>query len=270
VVDALARMIDGRPACVLTGAGISTESGIPDYRGPETRHRPRRPIQHAEFVRSPLVRQRYWARSTVGWPRFRAFEPNAAHHALRRLELAGRIGGLVTQNVDRLHHKAGQSPVELHGALAQVICLACGALEDRDALQLRLVAENPAFPVADVRLAPDGDADLPEGAAEAFRAPACITCGGVLKPDVVFFGGSVPRPRVDAATAMIDAAGCLVVVGSSLTVWSGFRFARRAAERRIPIAIVNLGETRADDLATLKVEARAGDVLPALAAFFNG
>jgi NAD-dependent SIR2 family protein deacetylase len=264
-VDALARILEDRTACVLTGAGISTESGIPDYRGPETRDRPRRPIQHAEFVRSALVRQRYWARSTVGWPRFRAFEPNAAHHALRRLELAGRARGLVTQNVDRLHHKAGHEAIELHGALASVVCLGCGAPEDRDALQARLVADNPAFPADDVRLAPDGDADLPPGAAESFIAPTCLACGGVLKPDVVFFGGSVPRERVDAAMHQIDEAGALLVVGSSLTVWSGFRFARRAAERGIPIAIVNLGETRADPFATLKVDARAGDVLPRLA-----
>jgi NAD-dependent protein deacetylase/lipoamidase sirtuin 4 len=265
VTEKLAALLRGRRLAVLTGAGVSTDSGIPDYRGPETRGKPRTPIQHADFVRHAGTRRRYWARSMVGWPRFRELLPNATHRALRRLEAAGVAVGLITQNVDRLHHKAGQERVvELHGALADVVCLDCGAREPRDALQARLVAANADFPIARVKLAPDGDAELPPEAAERFVVPSCTACGGTLKPDVVFFGGSVPRPRVETAFAFLEGAEALLVVGTSLAVYSGFRFVRAAAERGLPVAIVNLGETRGDALARLRVDAPAASVLPGL------
>jgi NAD-dependent SIR2 family protein deacetylase len=256
----LAAWLSGRHVAVLTGAGVSTDSGIPDYRGAGRPAR-RAPVQHAEFVRHATTRRRYWARSMVGWPRFRDFRPNPTHAALRRLEVAGATTGLITQNVDRLHTKAGQERVvELHGALAEVVCLGCGAREDRDALQERLVAANPGFDAGAVQLAPDGDADYEP--AETFAVPACVACGGVLMPDVVFFGGSVPRERVAESYAMVDGADGLLVVGTSLAVFSGFRFARRAAERGIPIAIVNRGETRADGMAAVRIDAAVGEVLP--------
>ncbi len=263
--DRLSQWLLGRRTFVLTGAGISTESGIPDYRGPSTKHRPRRPVQHREFVNEPHARARYWARSALGWPRFRAFEPNAAHAALARLEAGGAVHGLVTQNVDRLHTKAGSRRVlELHGSLYQVRCLSCGSSESRDGLQTRLLAANPGIVSWSFELAPDGDADLPAEALEGFTVPPCLRCGGVLKPDVVFFGDNVPAPRVAEAFALLEACDAVLVVGSSLHVWSGYRFVRAAAEAGKPIAIVNLGETRGDVHATLKVDARAGDVLPAL------
>jgi NAD-dependent SIR2 family protein deacetylase len=266
VLGVLTDWLRGRRVAILTGAGVSTDSGIPDYRGPSTRHRPRTPVQHADFVRSAAVRRRYWARSTVGWPRFRAFTPNAIHHALRRLEAVGIAVGLITQNVDRLHAKAGhERTIELHGALADVVCLACGARDDRDALQERLLALNADLAIAAVRLAPDGDADLPAGAADRFQVPDCVRCGGTLKPDVVFFGGSVPAARVTAGLDLVDGADGLLILGTSLAVYSGLRFARRAAERGIPIAIVNLGPTRADALADLRIDAPMGTILPAVA-----
>lgn len=262
-VDALA----GRRLAVLTGAGCSTESGIPDYRGPGTLARARNPIQYREFVRSAEARKRYWARSLLGWPRVRAARPNPAHRALAALEGAGVATGLITQNVDRLHHAAGsRCVVELHGALERVRCLGCGAVTDRAAVQERLLALNPDWPARSAALAPDGDADLPAQLVAGFRVAGCPACGGDLKPDVVFFGESVPRATVDAAAALVDSAGALLVVGSSLAVFSGYRFARRAGERGIPVVIVNLGGTRADPLAAVRVDGRAGEVLPVIAA----
>ena len=248
----------------LTGAGISTESGIPDYRGPTTRERARNPIQHRQFVESSAARQRYWARSVVGWPKMAAARPNAGHHALAELERRGHLSGVITQNVDGLHHAAGsRTVVELHGALARVRCLGCDTVEPRSEVQARLLQENPGFSPEDAAMAPDGDAEL--GGVDDFRVVDCRACGGVLKPDVVFFGGSVPRPVVDDAFALLDTADALLVVGSSLAVFSGYRFVRRARERNIPVALVNLGPTRADGEATLRVEGRAGEVLAALA-----
>ena len=213
------------------------------------------------------MRQRYWARATLGWARFSGAEPNPAHRALAALERAGVVTGLITQNVDRLHQRAGSHRViELHGALADVICLGCGSFEVRAALQARLLAANPGWLARAAVLAPDGDADLPDEDVATFRVPACLDCGGVLKPDVVFFGGNVARPILEAAWALIDEAQVLLVVGSSLTVFSGFRFVKRAAERAKPLAIVNLGSSRGDSLAQVRVEARAGELLPALAA----
>ncbi|MFB1481887.1 NAD-dependent protein deacetylase [Corallococcus sp. RDP092CA] len=265
-VDALASLLRGRRVVVLTGAGCSTESGIPDYRGPETRHQVRNPIQHREFLRQPEVRQRYWARSLLGWPRFTSARPNAAHRALAALEQAGVVPGLITQNVDGLHPAAGSERVlELHGALSRVRCLACGAQEPRASLQARLLGLNPDFAHAGVEARPDGDAELPLEAVEGFRVPACTRCGGTLKPDVVFFGDNVAAPLVQDAFALVEEGDALLVVGSSLTVYSGYRFVTRAAERRIPIGILNLGESRGDGLAAVRVEARAGDVLPRLA-----
>ncbi len=263
-VAELANMLAGRRFAALTGAGVSTESGIPDYRGPTTRDRAKNPIQHRQFVQDPAARQRYWARSVIGWPKMAAARPNPAHRALARLEDARALGGVITQNVDGLHQAAGsRSVVELHGALARVVCLDCGAREPRAELQRRLLSENPAFAPTDAPIAPDGDAEL--GAVDSFRVVDCQQCGGVLKPDVVFFGGSVPRPVVDSAFELLDAAEALLVVGSSLAVFSGFRFVRRARERGIPVALVNLGPTRADGEAVVRIDGRAGEVLPELA-----
>lgn len=251
---------------VLAGAGMSTESGIPDYRGPETARRARNPVQARQFIADPAARARYWARSVVGWPRIAEARPNAAHRALSALERRGAITGVITQNVDGLHQAAGsERVVELHGALARVRCLGCGALEPRAALQERLLEHNPGWDAHAAPVAPDGDADL-EAALAGFRVPGCAACDGVLKPDVVFFGENVPAKVVESAWALFDEAEALLVVGSSLTVFSGFRFVRRAAERGVPVAIVNLGPTRGDPLAALCVDARLGDALPRLAA----
>jgi len=280
-VDRLVELVHGRRVVALTGAGCSTESGIPDYRGPDAK--PRSPIQHREFVDRPEARRRYWARSVLGWPKLAAARPNPAHHALAVLEHAGVIAGVITQNVDGLHGAAGsRAVVELHGALARVRCLACGAITSRDDLQARLVAANPSFvpdsrslgqtaetrlgPAADARIAPDGDVELAAELVAGFEVVACTACDGVLMPDVVFFGGSVPRDTLDAAWALFDRAELLLVVGSSLAVFSGFRFVRRAAEREIPIVIINRGPTRGDDHARLRIDARSGELLPELAA----
>jgi NAD-dependent deacetylase sirtuin 4 len=264
-VGALTRLLRGRRIVVLTGAGCSTESGIPDYRGPGTRARARNPIQHMEFLSRPEVRVRYWARSLIGWPRFSQARPNAAHHALAALERDGHVLGLITQNVDRLHHAAGSTRIiELHGALAEVRCLSCGQREARAELQERLLALNPGFMEQQVELRPDGDAELPLEAVRSFQVADCTSCGGAMKPDVVFFGDNVPRPTVDAAFAMLEEGDALLVVGSSLAVFSGYRFVLRASERHMPIALINIGESRGDELADVRVEARAGEVLPQL------
>lgn len=270
-LESLAELLRGRRLAVLTGAGCSTESGIPDYRGPASAGRLRTPIQDRDFLRRPEVRRRYWARSLLGWPRFSSAQPNAAHAALARLEQQGVVEGVITQNVDRLHHAAGSRRViELHGALAEVVCLECGVRERRERLQPRLEALNPglcgALVQAQLELRPDGDAELREEAVAAFQVPACEACGdGVLKPDVVFFGGFVPAPTVEAAYALVERSEALLVAGTSLAVYSGLRFVRRAAERGLPVAVLNLGETRADGLAHLRVQARIGDALPRLA-----
>jgi NAD-dependent SIR2 family protein deacetylase len=264
-VDALREVLGGRRLVALTGAGCSTESGIPDYRG-AGRSPTRSPIQHDAFLRRPEVRRRYWARATLGWVRFHGARPNAAHEALAALEQAGPLAGIITQNVDRLHAAAGSRQViELHGALEDVRCLACGRIEPRAGVHHRLLAENPdwlARVSGDIR--PDGDADLPEEMIAELRVVDCRACAGVLKPDVVFFGGNVPETTLATAWALFEQAEALLVVGSSLTVWSGYRFVRRACERGVPVAIVNLGPTRADREAALRVSARAGDLLPAL------
>jgi NAD-dependent SIR2 family protein deacetylase len=266
-VEALAALLRGRRLVVLTGAGCSTESGIPDYRGPGTRARARNPIQHREFLTRPEVRVRYWARSLLGWPRFSSARPNPAHESLAALERAGHVLGLITQNVDRLHHAAGsQRVIELHGALARVRCLDCDAIEPRTELQERLLSLNPGFAERSAELLPDGDAELPPEAVRAFQIAGCTRCGGTLKPDVVFFGDNVPPPTVEAAFAMLEQGDALLVVGSSLAIYSGFRFLQRAVDRHMPIGLINIGECRGTELMDVRVEARAGEVLPRLAA----
>ena len=253
---------------VLTGAGVSTESGIPDYRSPESLAKVRKPVQGPEFVRSARLRQRYWARAVVGWERFRRAAPGASHHALARLERSGRVRALITQNVDRLHHAAGSLNVtELHGALADVMCLGCGVLETRDDLQARILVANPAWSgsVESAPMAPDGDAELDDAQIECFVVPACLACGGILKPKVVFFGDNVAKDIVERAYDEVERARLLLVAGTSLTVFSGYRFLRRAAERNIPIAIVNRGPVRGEEHALFKLEASTGETLRALA-----
>jgi NAD-dependent deacetylase sirtuin 4 len=262
-IGELATLFAGRRLFVLVGAGCSTESGIPDYRGPKTQQLARNPIQYRAFVGDPAARRRYWARSAVGWQAIAKAQPNPAHEALARLEQAGLTPGIVTQNVDGLHQRAGsRSVVELHGALREVCCLDCGGIELREELQRRILALNPGW-VPEVRpLAPDGDAELDPG--ESFVVPACERCGGTLKPNVVFFGENVPRLRVEACYSWLGLSDAVLVVGSSLTVFSGYRFVKRASERGLPIGIVNLGPTRAQPLATLHVDGPAGQLLPAL------
>jgi len=262
----LAERLRGRRVVALTGAGVSTESGIPDYRSPGALARVRRPIHGPDFVRSAALRQRYWARAMVGWERFGRALPGAAHRALARLEASGLVTGLITQNVDRLHHAAGsRRVVELHGALADVVCLGCGALEERDAVQGRMREANGRWLDDAARLAPDGDAELDDDALAAFAPPECLECRGALKPRVVFFGDNVPRAVVDEAFGMLEEGDALLVAGTSLAVFSGYRFLRRAVERAIPIAIVNRGPVRGEEHAVLKREASTGAVLDALA-----
>jgi NAD-dependent SIR2 family protein deacetylase len=264
-VQRLVELTRGKRIVALTGAGCSTESGIPDYRGPDRPPRIRDPMQHREFVEKPDARRRYWARSMIGWPRLANAAPNAGHHAFAALERAGALAGVITQNVDGLHGAAGsQHVVELHGALARVRCLACGVISRRELLQERLVAANPRHH-GDARIAPDGDVELADDVIAGFEVVACTACGGTLMPDVVFFGGSVPKDTLDAAWALFDRAELLLVAGSSLAVFSGYRFVRRAAERSIPIAIVNRGPTRGDEHAQLKIDAKIGEALTLLA-----
>jgi NAD-dependent SIR2 family protein deacetylase len=249
---------------VLTGAGISTDSGIPCYRDTDGNRTGRAPILIKDFLGSEYARKRYWARSMVGWPVVAQSAPNAAHAALARLEKRGVLSRLVTQNVDGLHGRAGsQDVVELHGNIGHVRCMACGNETLRAALQTTLVADNPSFAGLSALAVADGDAQLEENFS-AFRVPPCMQCGGLLKPDVVFFGESVPRARVDAAAQALEQADAMLVLGSSLMVYSGFRFCEWAARSGKPIAAVNLGRTRADALLDLKVEAPCGTALSVL------
>lgn len=263
--SALFEALRGKRIAALTGAGCSTESGIPDYRGPETRRRARNPVQGRAFRDDPAARRRYWARAVLGWERFSGARPGLAHAALAELERRGHLVGVVTQNVDRLHHAAGsQRVVELHGALAEVRCLSCDRAEARAQLQARLLAANPGWLEASVELAPDGDAELPRELEAGFRELGCEACGGPLKPSVVFFGENVARPVVEAAFAIVDEADALLVAGSSLAIFSGYRFVLRALEHRKPVVIVNLGWARGEERALVKVDGRVGEVLPAL------
>ena len=251
----------GRVA-VVTGAGVSTASGIPDYRDRNGNWKHTRPVQYADFVSRPEVRQRYWARSFAGWGRIANARPNPAHKALATLEAAGKVDTLITQNVDGLHHRAGSRRViDLHGRLQTVRCMGCGKCICREQWQVQLAAANPSWHSDTDYFAPDGDAQLQDEDVSDFMTPDCETCGSFVKPDVVFFGENVPKDRVASAFEALDRAEALLVVGSSLMVYSGYRFARRAAENGKPIAIVNRGRTRADDVATLKIDADCGAIL---------
>lgn len=269
--DALATLLDflheHRKICVLTGAGCSTSSGIPDYRDENGDWKHARPVQFADFIGSARVRQRYWARSFAGWRRVAAARPNPAHVALARLEARGTVAGVITQNVDGLHRLAGsRNVIELHGMLRRVRCLGCGSVTPRAAFQSRLEDLNGGWRAATAAFAPDGDARLADACAgntSAFRVPDCEPCGGILKPDVVFFGEPVPAASVRRATDDLLASDALLVVGSSLMVFSGFRFARLAQDAGLPLCIVNRGVTRADALATHRVSGDCAALLPA-------
>jgi NAD-dependent SIR2 family protein deacetylase len=267
-LDDLARFVSVHSRLlVLTGAGCSTASGIPDYRDAAGAWKHARPVSYADFLRSPAVRRRYWARSFVGWPQVARARPNLAHVGLARLEARGRVVGLVTQNVDGLHQRAGSRRViDLHGRLDTVECLGCGARIARADVQTLLRRWNPGLDHLGARLAPDGDAHLEGALLDTVRVPDCPECGGVLKPAVVFFGEGVPRHRVEAATRALHAADALLVVGSSLMVYSAYRFCLAARSRGRPVAAVNRGRTRADELLALKVEGDCGSALAALLA----
>jgi NAD-dependent SIR2 family protein deacetylase len=266
-LDALARMIDAAPGTlVLSGAGLSTESGIPDYRGPDGERRVT-PMQYRDFVGSSEARRRYWARAFVGWRNFSAAAPNAGHRAVARLQDAGHLGAIITQNVDELHQAAGaQDVLDLHGTLSRVVCLTCSDRISRWDLDDRMAAENPSFAVHTGEIRPDGDVTLEEVQVADFRVPICERCGAdTLKPDVVFFGESVPKDRVERSFALTDDAPALLVLGSSLVVFSGYRFVRRADRDGTPIAIVTLGPTRGDAAATVVLNTPLGTTLEALA-----
>ncbi|XP_070806760.1 NAD-dependent protein lipoamidase sirtuin-4, mitochondrial [Pituophis catenifer annectens] len=253
---------------VLTGAGISTESGIPDYRSEGVglyARSDRRPVQHAEFLRSAAARQKYWARNFVGWPQFSSHQPNVAHRALSSWEQQGKLHWLVTQNVDALHAKAGSRRMtELHGCTHRVVCLSCEAQISREHLQEHFEALNPTWTAESHGVAPDGDVFLPEEQVRHFRVPSCSKCGGVLKPDVIFFGDNVCKEKVDFVYQRLEESDAVLVAGSSLQVFSAYKFALAARDRKLPIAIVNIGPTRADSLASLKLNSRCGALLPSI------
>ncbi|MEQ6890169.1 NAD-dependent protein deacetylase [Halomonas sp. CS7] len=258
-LEALAAFVHRHPRlAVLTGAGISTASGIPDYRDDQGDWKRPPPMQHQAFMGSHAARQRYWARALIGFRTLQEATPNVAHAALARLEALGHVNGVITQNVDGLHQRAGSRRViDLHGRADRVRCMGCGARRMRHDLHAELAERNPHWREVGARAGPDGDADLETDFAD-FRVPDCTRCGdGIYKPDVVFFGDSVPRATVESAFDLVGESDALLVVGSSLMVFSGFRFARAAAKEGRPIACLNLGRTRADDLYALKVEASA-------------
>jgi NAD-dependent SIR2 family protein deacetylase len=262
----LVALLTGRRVAALTGAGISTDSGIPDYRGPDSP--PSNPMTIRQFSSDPAFRQRYWARNHIGWRHMADTLPNAGHRALATLEQAGVVIGVITQNVDLLHTKAGSATVvNLHGSYAQVICLSCGLTMSRATLADQLEALNPGFieqaeAVGGLAVAPDADAVVADTA--SFRYLDCPSCDGMLKPDIVYFGENVPKDRVVQAYSLVDEVEALLVAGSSLTVFSGYRFVRHAAARGIPIAIVNRGPTRGDNLATVKVDGGCSELLTLL------
>jgi NAD-dependent SIR2 family protein deacetylase len=265
-VGALAELMAAGGVAVLSGAGLSTESGIPDYRGPNGSLVRRSPMTYQTFTGDPAARRRYWARSHVGWRTIARADPNTGHRAVAHLQQRGLLAGLVTQNVDGLHQAGGaREVIELHGSLNQVVCLACGDLLPREELDRRLQEANPDFDARVTAINPDGDVDLPDEEVDGFRTVDCQVCGGgMLKPDVVFFGETVPAERVRRCFALVEGARLLLVLGSSLTVMSGHRFVLRAAKVGIPVAIVNRGPTRGDKYATLTIDAPLGVVLPEL------
>lgn len=267
-MDDAVRVLRGLRITALTGAGVSTDSGIPDYRGPGSP--PRNPMTYQQFVQDEAFRRHYWARNHVGWQHMHRTHPNAGHRALVRLEERGLLAGIITQNVDLLHEDAGsRNVIDLHGRYDRVVCLQCGRVVSREHLAERLTALNPGFlesvanDVADIEIAPDADAVIE--ATSHFRPAPCEFCGGVLKPEIVYFGENVPRARVEAAFALVDDGDALLVAGSSLTVMSGLRFVRHAARAGKPVVIVNRGITRGDVHATVKVDAGTSEVLGQLA-----
>ncbi len=260
--DAAADILRGRRVAVLTGAGLSTDSGIPDYRGEGAPVRT--PMTFAQFLGDLAYRKRYWAGSQLGWRRFDAAEPNAGHRALATLELDGGVNGVITQNVDGLHLRAGsQRVVDLHGTMDRVRCLRCGQLYARTDIAVRIAELNPwlAEPSA-VTLGPDGDVEI--ASVEHFEIPACSVCGGVLKPDVVFFGEFIPKEKFVEASALVQKADALLIAGSSLVVNSGIRLLDHAVRRRLPVVIVNRGVTKGDPRATLKIDAGTTETLVGL------
>jgi NAD-dependent SIR2 family protein deacetylase len=250
---------------VLTGAGLSTESGIPDYRGPTGALRRSLPMTYQSFTGDPVARRRYWARSQLGWRHVARAAPNDGHHAVATMQERGHLTGVVTQNVDGLHQAGGaRSVVELHGNLDLVVCLGCGERTSRDDLDVRLRAANPDWEARVTAVNPDGDVTIADAEVERFATVDCASCGGVLKPDVVFFGENVPPEKVEHCYGLVERSRALLVLGSSLTVMSGLRFVKRAAASGIPVGIVNQGVTRGDDLAALRVSAPLGRTLTGL------
>jgi NAD-dependent SIR2 family protein deacetylase len=265
--ERLVELLRGGNVVVLSGAGLSTESGIPDYRGPEGKRRVT-PMMYREFVDSAANRQRYWARSFVGWRRFVTAEPNAGHRAVTAMQRAGLLRAIITQNVDSLHQRAGASDVvELHGSLDRVVCLQCGNRSSRAALDDRLRLANPGFVATAHEVRPDGDVVLADEEVRSFRLVPCLVCGSdLLKPDVVFFGESVPKPVVTQCFAEVEHSDGLLVLGSSLQVMSGYRFVLRASELGLPVAIVTRGVTRGDEQASIRIDAPLGETLELMAA----
>jgi NAD-dependent SIR2 family protein deacetylase len=265
-LEVLAELMGRGGVVMLSGAGLSTDSGIPDYRGETGSLRRHTPMTYQSFLRDPRGRHRYWARSFVGWRQIRAARPNAGHRAVAELQRAGMVGGIITQNVDGLHQAGGAVDViELHGGLDRTVCLNCGDVADRAVLDERLRAANPYFGPQVDEVNPDGDAELPDHVLDGFVMVGCLACGGgPLKPDVVFFGETVPRERVDRCFSLVDQSAGLVVLGSSLAVMSGYRFVLRAAKLGMPVAIVTIGPTRGDGKAIVRVDAPLGTVLPEL------
>ena len=263
----LADLVAAGGVVVLSGAGLSTESGIPDYRGETGRLRRADPMTYQTFIGSVEARRRYWARSHVGWRHIARAEPNAGHRAVAELQRRGLVDGVITQNVDGLHQAAGATGViELHGSLDRVRCLDCGRRTPRDELHDRFDAANPGFDARAATINPDGDAVLDDAQVADFRLVDCLYCGGVLKPDVIFFGENVPKPRVEECYARTERGRSLLVLGSSLTVMSGFRFVRHAIDHGIPTAIINHGPTRGDDHARIRLDAPLGHTLTTLLA----
>ncbi|MYW94377.1 NAD-dependent protein deacetylase [Amycolatopsis rubida] len=266
-VSDVAEIVAGRRVLVLSGAGLSTESGIPDYRGETGSLRARQPMTYGEFVASEAGRQRYWARSHLGWRTIARAAPNDGHRAVSALRAGGWVSGVITQNVDGLHRAAGTpGVVELHGNLDRVVCLGCRRTTAREDLDARLRAANPDFAAVATRINPDGDVELAGDVVRTFRTVPCTSCSGVLKPDVVFFGENVPRSRVQRCYRMVDEASAVLVLGSSLTVMSGLRFVRRAAKSGKPVAIVNRGQTRGDEHAAVRADLPLGPALTELLA----
>jgi NAD-dependent SIR2 family protein deacetylase len=278
-MDDLVDLVSGGGVVVLSGAGLSTESGIPDYRGPDGTRRVE-PMTYGEFAGSSEARRRYWARSYIGWQRFNAAAPNRGHHHVARLQEHGYVGPIITQNVDGLHQAAGSADVvELHGSLDRAVCLTCGEVTSRIGLHERMTEANPGFmdrfaaAAAAVgsqwgeQVRPDGDIVIADELVESFHTPRCLVCGNdTVKPDVVFFGESVPKSVVEQCFDLVDEAGAVLVLGSSLSVMSGYRFVRRAHQRGVPVAIVTRSATRGDNEATVRLHALLGPTLDALSA----